>query len=176
MWYKFQYYFLLFFLRNYLLIFGCVCCLLLHGLFSSCGKQGLLFIAVHEFLILIVVASLLAEQWLQMYGLQQLQHVGSVVAAPRLQSTGLVVVAHELSCSVATPALAGRFFTTDPPGKPCFSSLLISFQVTMTFLTNHRSIMSAYQVRAMLSLSNINDFQCTLVSKKHIANGQMAYK
>ena len=31
--------------------------------------------------------------------LQQLQHVGSVVAAPRLQSTGSIVVMHGLSCS-----------------------------------------------------------------------------
>ena len=37
------------------------------------------------------------------------------------------------------------------PGKSCFSSLLISFQLTLTFLTNHRS-MSAYQVRAICCL------------------------
>ena len=34
-------------------------------------------------------------------GAQRLGHVGSEVAAPRLQSTGSVVVAHELSCSTA---------------------------------------------------------------------------
>ena len=48
---------------------------------------------------------------------------------PGLWSTGSVVVVHRLSCSMAcgvlavpriepTPALAGRFFTTEPPGKP----------------------------------------------------------
>ena len=33
--------------------------------------------------------------------LQQLQHVGSVVVVPRLESTGSVVVVQALSCSVA---------------------------------------------------------------------------
>ena len=66
-----------------------------HGLFPSCSEQGLLFVAVH--VLLIVVASL--------------------------------VVAHGLSCSAAwgifpdqlepmSPALAGGFLTTAPPGKP----------------------------------------------------------
>ena len=55
--------------------------------FSSCGKQGLLFVAVHG--LLIAVTSLVAEHGLQVRGLQQLWQVGSVV------------VAHELSCSAA---------------------------------------------------------------------------
>ena len=38
-------------------------------------------------------------------GFQWLQQVGSVVVAPRLQSTGLVIVAHRLSC----PAACGIF-------------------------------------------------------------------
>ena len=58
----------------------------------------------------------------------------SVGVVPRLQSTGSIVVVHRLSCSAASrrlpglgiepvsPALAGRFFTTEPPGKPCKSS------------------------------------------------------
>ena len=57
----------------------------------------------------------------------------SVVVARRLQSAGSVVVAHRLSCSAAcgifpgpglepmSPALAGGFLTTAPPGKPMFS-------------------------------------------------------
>ena len=44
---------------------------------------------------------LVAEHRLQARGLQQLQHAGSVVMAPGLQSIGLVVVVHGLSCSVA---------------------------------------------------------------------------
>ena len=50
-----------------------------------------------------------------------------------VQHLGSVVVAHGLNCSVAcgtfpesgigpvSPVLAGRFFTTEPPGKPCGS-------------------------------------------------------
>ena len=50
--------------------------------------------------------------------------MGSVVAVPGLQSTGSIVVAHGLSCfngcgiEPVSPALAGRFSTTEPPGKP----------------------------------------------------------
>ena len=55
--------------------------------------------------------------------------VASPVAEHRLQSSGSAVVAYGLSCSVAYglfqepgiklvfPALAGGFFTTEPPGK-----------------------------------------------------------
>ena len=61
--------------------------------------------------------------------LQQLQHTDSVVVVLGLWSTGSVVVARGLSCSAAcgifldqgsnlSPALAGRFFTTEPPGRP----------------------------------------------------------
>ena len=62
--------------------------------------------------------------------LQQLRHMGSIVAAPRPQSTGSIIAAHGLSCSHCmwdlpgpgikplSPALAGRFFTTEQPGKP----------------------------------------------------------
>ena len=35
-------------------------------------------------------------------GVQQLQHMGSVVAAPRLQSTGSIAVVPGLSCSVGS--------------------------------------------------------------------------
>ena len=73
------------------------------------------------------VASLAMEHGSRAHGLQQLQHVGSVVVAPRLWSTGSInSVARGLSCSwhmetgigPMSPALAGRFFTTEPPGKP----------------------------------------------------------
>ena len=62
-------------------------------------------------------------------GLWSLQHVGSVVAAPRLLSTGSVVLANGLSCSTArgifpdqgwNPCLlplAGGFLVTEPPRK-----------------------------------------------------------
>ena len=57
---------------------------------------------------------------------------GSVVAAGGLQGAGSVAAAHRLTCStmcgvslpgpgteLISPALAGRFFTTGPPGKSC---------------------------------------------------------
>ena len=43
-------------------IFGCVGSLLLHAGISSCGEQGLLFVAVHR--LLLAVASLVAEHGL----------------------------------------------------------------------------------------------------------------
>ena len=79
-----------------LAVLGLCCC---ERAFSNCGKRELLFIAVRG--LLIVVASLAAEHGLQARGLQQLQHVVSVVVAHGLQSTGSVVVTQELSCSAA---------------------------------------------------------------------------
>ena len=64
-------------------------------------------------------------------GARALGAQASVVVARGLQSAGSVVVAHGLSCSTAgmwdlpgpgfepvSPALAGGFLTTAPPGKP----------------------------------------------------------
>ena len=50
------------YLRFYLFIYGSAGSLLLRGLFSSCGEQGVLFTAVHG--LLTVVASLFVEQGL----------------------------------------------------------------------------------------------------------------
>ena len=79
-------------LTNYLFIyfvFGCAGSLLLCGLFSSCGEQGLLFIVAHR--LLIAVASLVL-----------LQNMGFRARRPQfLRHVSLVVVAHGLSCSVA---------------------------------------------------------------------------
>ena len=83
---------------------------MLYRLFSSCGEWGLLFVAFHG--LLIAVAPLVGEHGL--WG---------------ARSTGSVVVAYRLSCSLAcgnlpgseelvSLALAGKFFTTEPPGKP----------------------------------------------------------
>ena len=89
--------------------------------------QALLFTVVCG--LLIVVASLVDHR-LWVHGIQCLQHVGSVVVS-RLSTVSSVVVEHRLSCSVAcrifldqglteleSSALAGKFFTTQPPGKP----------------------------------------------------------
>ena len=49
-------------LINFFFFFGCVGSLLLHMAFSSCGEQGLLFVAVHG--LLIAVASVVVEHGL----------------------------------------------------------------------------------------------------------------
>ena len=76
--------------------------------FSSCGKQGPLFIAMRRPLTL--AASLVAEHRLQT---RRLSNCGSRASLLRgmwdLPRPGLEPV---------SPALAGRFSTTAPPGKP----------------------------------------------------------
>ena len=76
--------------------------------FSSCGKWGPLFIAVHG--PLTVVASLVVEHGLQT---RRLSSCGSRAQLLRgmwdLPRPGLEPV---------PPALAGRLSTTAPPGKP----------------------------------------------------------
>ena len=85
--------------------------------FSSCDKRGPLFIAVRG--PLTVAASLVAEHRLQT---RRLSSCGSRAQLLRgmwdLPRPGLEPV---------SPALAGRFLTTAPPGKPldqCFLILL----------------------------------------------------
>lgn len=95
------------FVSLFFVMLGLCCC----GCFSSCDEQALL-------------------QWLLSMGtmdlreprLQEPQHLGSVVVAPSLWSTGSIAVAHGLSCSTACgslpragikpapPTLAGGFF------------------------------------------------------------------
>ena len=79
--------------------------------FSNCGKWGPLFIAVRG--PLIIAASLVAEHRLQTC---RLSSCGSRAQLLRgmwdLPRPGLEPV---------FPALAGRFSTTAPPGKPCSS-------------------------------------------------------
>jgi len=104
------YFFLNYLLSLYLATLGCRCFV---WAFSSGGEQGLLFVEVCGFFI---------------------------VVAPLLWTTGSrhgvsVVGAHGLSCSQGTwnllgpriepmsPALAGEFLSTTPPGKSSFSFL-----------------------------------------------------
>ena len=76
--------------------------------FSSCGKQGPLFIAVHG--PLTIAASLVAEHRLQTRRLSnrgsraQLLHGMWDLPGPGLEPV--------------SPAVAGGFSTTAPPGKP----------------------------------------------------------
>ena len=90
---------------------------------SSCGERGPLFIAVRG--PLTVAASLVAEHRLQMCRLSscgsRAQLLCSMWDLPR---PGLEPV---------SPALAGRFLTTVPPGKPPSSSF---FLFTFVLFTN----------------------------------------
>ena len=78
--------------------------------FSSCGKRGPLFITARR--PLTIAAFLVAEHRLQT---RRLSNRGSWAQFLRsmgdLPGPGLEPV---------SPALAGRFSTTAPPGKPCY--------------------------------------------------------
>ena len=89
--------------------------------FPSCGKWGPPFIAVHG--PLTIVASLAAEHRLQT---RRLSSCGSRAQSLRgtwgLPRPGLEPV---------SPALAGGFSTTAPPGKPRFLFLLFIFLTSL---------------------------------------------
>ena len=86
----------IYFIYLFLAALGLRCCM---QALPSCGERGPLFTVVCG--LLVAVASLVAEHGLQVCGLQQLWHMGSVVMAHGLQSSGSVVVVHGLSCSTA---------------------------------------------------------------------------
>ena len=76
--------------------------------FSSCGKRGPLFIAVRG--LLTIVASLVAEHRLQTHRLSSCGSRAQLLCGMwDLPRPGLEPV---------SPALAGRFSITAPPGKP----------------------------------------------------------
>ena len=104
--------------------------------FSSCGKLGPLFIAVRG--PLTIAASLVAEHRLQM---RRLSNCGSRAHLLRGMwdppGPGLQPV---------SPALAGRFSTTVPPGKPhencllskivyCLSPFIIIYTLVRIFVS-----------------------------------------
>ena len=93
------------------------------GAFSSCGKQVPLFITVRG--PLTIVASLVAEHRLQM---RRLSNCGTraqpLCGMWDLPRPGLEPV---------SPALAGRFSTTAPPGKPYKFFKCIYFTFTYSF-------------------------------------------
>ena len=76
--------------------------------FSSCGKWGPLLIAVRG--PLTIVASLVAEHRLQT---RRLSNCGS-----RAESLRGMWDPPRPGLEPVSPALAGRFSTTEPPGKP----------------------------------------------------------
>ena len=79
---------------------------------------------------------LITECSLQACSLQQLWHAGSVVVALRLSSCGARA---QLLCGIwdlpgpglepVSPALAGGFLTTAPPGKPPISQKSLVWQI-----------------------------------------------
>ena len=92
--------------------------------FSSCGERGPLFIAVRRSLT--ISASLVAEHRLQT---RRLSSCGARAPPLRgmwdLPRPGLELV---------SPALAGRFSTTVPPGKPYYDGSEVSVQIRLSVL------------------------------------------
>ena len=119
---RYIYIYIYIYILNYLIIYLFILFLAVLGLrfcaraFSSCSKRGPLFIAVRG--PLTIVASLVAEHRLQT---RRLSSCGSWTQLLRgmwdLPRPGLKPV---------SPALAGRFSTTAPPGKPCGRYIIIT--------------------------------------------------
>ena len=105
--------------------------------FSSCGEQGLLFVGLRG--LLVAVASLVAEHGLQAHGLSS---CGSQALECRLSSCGARA---QLLCGMwdlprpglepVSPALAGGFLTTAPPGKSPWKIFLLNI-FKVSFLSN----------------------------------------
>ena len=76
--------------------------------FSSCGKRGPLFIVLHG--PPTIAFSLVAEHRLQMHRLSN--------CGPRAQLLRGMWDLPRPGLEPVSPALAGRFSTTAPPGKP----------------------------------------------------------
>ena len=119
------------FLKFYLFIFGCDVSSLLHRFSLVAASRGYTSAAVHR--LPIAVVSLVAECWLE-------GRWASAAAAPGLNSCGSQAPEHKPnSCGTGAQllqgmwdlpgseiellslALAGGFFTSEPPGKPSFS-------------------------------------------------------
>ena len=134
--------FIYLFIYLFMAVLGLRCCT---QSLSSCSKRGILFVAVRG--LLIAVASLVVEHRLQVCGLQQLWRAGSVVVARRLSSCGArAQLLHGMrdlprpGLEPVSPALAGRFLTTAPPGK---SSTAVLKHVQFSFFLN-RNLLFIY--------------------------------
>ena len=140
--------------------------LFLRGLFSCCGRgcyPSLQCVGIT------VVASFVTECGLQRAPASVLGNRGSIVAVSRLSSTGLVIVVLGFSWSEAcgifldqglnlSPALAGWFFTSQPPGKiflyyfsyfrisSIFSSFLFPLTNVLIFFFLFREVLNLYKL------------------------------
>ena len=114
--------------------------------FSSFGERGPLFIAVPG--PLTIAASLVAEHRLQTCRLSscgsRAQLLRSMWDLPRL---GLEPV---------SPALAGRFSTTAPPGKPCWKIFNHSFNFSVVICLFIFSISSWFNLRRLCFSKNVS--------------------
>ena len=124
----FFFFFIVFFLNLFIYLFMAVLGLRFCArAFSSCGKRGSLFIVVRR--PLTIAASLVAEHRLQKRRLSncssRAQLLRSMWDPPR---PGLEPV---------SPALAGRFSTTAPPGKPL--KYFLTSNVSMTFNSDFKN-------------------------------------
>ena len=124
----------------YLFIFGCSESFLLCRPVSISGEQGLCFVTACK--LLIAVASLVEGHRLQVCGLQQL-----IVEVSRLTAQAQQLWAQLLHSTwdlprrgteLASPALAGGFFTNEPPGKPSFP--FFKKYKNISFLTGHTKV------------------------------------
>ena len=103
-------------------------CLWLRGLFSGCGKLGLLSSWAYSILTACLMGFslqrllLLGSMASRACGLQQRQLQGSRAQALWSQHTGLAaprpVTSSQIRVEPTFPALAGRFSTTESPGSP----------------------------------------------------------
>ena len=112
-------FFFLIFIYLFMAVLGLCFC---ERAFSSCGKRGPLFMAVHG--PLTIVASLVAEHRLQTL---RLSNCGS-----RAQPLHGMWDPPRPGLEPVSPALASRFLTTVPPGKPlkCVLNMFVLFYFT----------------------------------------------
>ena len=130
-----------------LFIYGCAGSSLLHRLFSSCGEWELLFVAVWG--LLTAVASLVAEHgfWGSQASVAAMRGLSSGASqAPEHSHSSCGTWARLLLHMWDLPrpgiepvslALAGRFFTTEPPGKPCLNVIRLPMPSLPVHLALH---------------------------------------
>ena len=127
------------FIYLFIYLLAVLCLLCCTRAFSSCGKQGLFFVAMQG--LLITMASLVVEHRLQARRLQQLWHAGfsshgSRALECRLSSCGTQAqLLHGMwdllgpGPEPLSPELSGGFLTTAPPEKSSQQLLKNNFLV-----------------------------------------------
>ena len=120
--------------------------------FSSCGERGPLFIVVHGPLTL--AASLVVEHRLQT---RRLSNCGS-----RAQLLRGMWDFPRPGCEPVSPALAGRFSTTAPPGKPSLGSFIPRYFILFAAMVNGSVSFISLSDFSSLAYRNARDF-CALI-------------